>query len=94
MHFGSFLYQQVGCPASQHPTSSNTGTWRPGCGAVTDLQSLWQEQSFDLGELPRPLAVGLILNAFWLQELQNALRDHARGAGTVSHSACLVLQFL
>lgn len=97
-HFGSFLYQQVGCSAvpSQPapPTSSNTGTWRPDCRVVTNLQSLWQELSFDLGTLPRPLTVGLILNAFWFQELQNALCDHARGAGTVSHSARLVLRFL
>lgn len=68
--------------------------WRPDCRVVTNLQSLWQEQSFDLGALPRSLTVGLILNEFWLQELQNAVCDHARGAGTVSHSARLVLQFL
>lgn len=88
-----FSTGRLGAQPACNPTSSNTGTGRPGCGAVTDLQSLWQEQSFDLGALPRPLAVGLILNAFWLQELQNALRDHARGAGTVSHSVVWFCSF-
>lgn len=76
------------------PSSSNTGTGRTDCRVVTNLQSLWLEQSFDLGALPTPFTVGLILNAFMLQELQNAPCDHARGAGTVSHRTRLVLQFL